>query len=110
MKLTLLKMLTLAESVPKLTFHISKQMKAIFQFYAKENFEKQHQQSKIIKALYGEVTPSRKASISRTIKRLIDLGLMGSAKTFPYDGWNIVMRIRFFVTEKGAQFAKTEAS
>jgi hypothetical protein len=96
----------MSNSAPKLTFHLSRQVKEIFRFYAKTDFQKQYQQTEIIEALYGKVTASRKASVSRTVKRLVDLGLMGSAKSFPYAGYIVAMRVRFFVTEKGEQFAK----
>jgi hypothetical protein len=95
----------MVDSSTKLTLHISKQVRDIFRFYAETDFKQQYQQTEIIKALYGEISPSRKASVNRTVKCLVDLGLMGSAKCFPYAGYRVAMRVRFFVTEKGEQFA-----
>ena len=100
-----------AESTPKLTFHLSQQLKGILRLYAKDS-SRQYQQTEIIKALYGEVTPSRKSSVSRSIKTLIQNGLLKESKVHYSDRFSCWFphRVRFFITEKGEQFVKTEAS
>jgi Zn-dependent M16 (insulinase) family peptidase len=93
--------------LPKLTFHLSKQARQILTHYAKD-FNRQYQQTELITAIYGKVTPSKKASVSRTIRTLKKAGLIGESKAHysnTFSCW-IVHRIRFYITEKGEQFVK----
>lgn len=94
----------------KLTFHLSQQLKNILRFYAKD-FNKQYQQTEIIKAIYGEVTLSRKASVNRSIKTLIQNGLIKESKVHYSDRFScwLTHRVRFYITERGEQFVKEEA-
>ena len=90
---------------PNLTVRISKQAKLVLKFLI-DNQEHCYHQTEIIKALYGEVTASRQASISRTIKNLKKLGLVNSRKCYYSPNFNawIVQRITFFITNEGLKF------
>jgi len=96
-----------AKLAPKLTFHLSKQAQQILTHYAKD-FNHQYQQTELIIAIYGKVTPSRKASVSRSIRTLKKAGLIGESKAYYSDRFScwIAHRVRFYITEKGEQFVK----
>lgn len=66
-------------------------------------------QAEIIASLHGEVTPSRKASMSRTIKILREKDLVSSRKAYYSEQFNswIVQRIKFYITKKGEYLVKT---
>jgi Fe2+ or Zn2+ uptake regulation protein len=86
---------------------LSKQARQILTYYAKD-FNHQYQQTELIVAIYEKVTPSRKASVCRTIKTLKKAGLIGESKAHysnQFSCW-IVHRARFYITEKGEQFVK----
>jgi len=92
---------------PNLTVRISKQMKLVLKFLA-DNKEHCYHQTEIIKALYGGVTPSKQASMSRTIKTLKKAGLVNSRKAYYspiLNAW-ILQRIIFFITDEGLKFLK----
>lgn len=85
--------------------------------YLYENKDKVWQQVTIIEELYGEVTDSRKASVSRSIGKLRDYGLVDSRKAYlltPDDHPLITetywrkQRIHFFITEKGEKFLEND--
>lgn len=98
-------------SKPKNCFDVnvklSQQMRQILLFLFKD-VDHVYQQVDIIKAVYGNVTASKKASFSRAIKALIKAGLVGSRKAYYSEkfGCWFRQRICFFLTEKGGQFVK----
>jgi DNA-binding MarR family transcriptional regulator len=96
---------------PKLTFHRSQQMLGILRFLYNDNTHV-FKQSEIIRALYGETAPSRKASFSRTVKTLIKLGLVESRKAYYSNQFNcwISQRVCFYITAKGEQFVREAVS
>ena len=92
---------------PKLTIRVSKQARDIL-LYLYKDFEHVHKQVEIIKSVYGEVTPSRKASVSRSIKVLMEAGLVESRKAFYSEMFSYWLRSRiyFFLTEVGKRFVE----
>jgi len=78
--------------------------------YLYENREKLYQQTEIIEELYGDVTDSRKASMSRSITMLREADLV-SARQAVYveelDGW-IKHRVRFGISEEGEEFLERD--
>lgn len=86
---------------------LSRQMKQVLLFlYRKKEYV--HKQVDIIKSIYGIATPSRKASISRTIKALMKAGLVNSRKAYYSDQFQcwIRQRVCFYITEKGEDFVR----
>ena len=86
---------------------LSRQIRQILFFFFQDVNHIYHQVD-IIKAVYGAVTPSRKASFSRSIKTLIKAGLVESSKAYYSDNlqaW-IVRRVCYCLTEKGERFVK----
>ena len=77
--------------------------------YLYENREKLYQQTEIIEELYGDVTDSRKTSMSRSITMLREADLV-SARQAVYveelDGW-IKHRVRFGISEEGERLLRT---
>ena len=94
-------------SSPKLTIRVSKQTRDIL-LYLYKDFKHVHKQVEIIKSIYGEVTPSRKASVSRSIKVLTNAKLVESCKAFHSDMFAcwLRMRVHFFLTEVGERFVE----
>lgn len=92
---------------PKLTIKVSKQIRDIL-LYLYKDFEHVHKQVEIIKSVYGEVTPSRKASMSRSVKVLMKAGLVESRKAFYSDMFSCWLRSRiyFFLTEVGKRLVE----
>ena len=78
--------------------------------YLYENREKLYQQTEIIEDLYGDVTDSRKASMSRLITLLREADLV-SARQAVYveelDAWS-KHRVRFGISDEGKEFLKRD--
>ena len=90
---------------------LGRQMKAVL-LWLYDRKDKVHQQTEIIKGLYGEVTGSRKASMSRTIKTLMHCGFVASRKAYwspQFNCW-IRQRIHYYLTEKGERHVQTLTS
>lgn len=70
-----------------------------------------HQQVEIIRELYGEVTNSRKVSVSRSISRLREHGLVYEENYAFYpalEAW-LPHRPRYAITDEGEGFVESDA-
>lgn len=65
-----------------------------------------HEQVDIIEALYGDVTDAKKASVSRSISKLRDAGLMGRRTTYYSEQFDcmIPQRPKFGLTNAAESF------
>ena len=90
---------------------LGKQMREILLFLYRDK-EHVHKQVDFIREVFGEVTPSRKASVNRSFKILMDYGLVGSRKAYYSPQFNVWIRqrIRFYLTELGVEYAETLTS
>lgn len=87
---------------------LGQQQKDTLQFLY-ENRDKVHQQVDIIESIHGEVTNSRKVSMSRTVNNLMDSSLVDSRKSYPSGDMRIKQRVHFFITEEGEQFLEEDS-
>ena len=96
---------------------LGQQQKDILRFLY-DNKDKVWQQVEIIESLYGEITDSRKASVSRSVNTLIEHGLVFERQrvlitpedspyiTEPYWSYH---RPRYGITELGEEFLKNDS-
>ena len=78
--------------------------------YLYENREKLYQQTEIIEHLYGDVTDSRKASMSRSITLLCEADLVYARQAVyvdELDAWS-KHRVRFGISEEGEEFLERD--
>lgn len=88
---------------------LGSQQKEILRFLYREN-DRRFQQVEIIEEIHGEVTNSRKASVSRSVNTLIEHGLIDERQVVwipEYEYWSS-HRVNYAITELGESFLEND--
>ena len=85
------------------------QQKRILRFLY-ENDERRFQQAELIREIYGEVTDSRKASVSRSVNRLMEHGVVDERKAVYVPELEAVIshRVNYQLTDAGTEFVEKD--
>ena len=85
------------------------QQKRILRFLY-ENDGKRFKQAELIREIYGEVTDSRKASVSRSVNRLMEHGVIDERKAVysPRLEAVITHRVNYAITDAGIGFVEKD--